>query len=201
MPDLLERERSSVPPPELPHARISVVEYRRMLAAGVLEQGNRIQLLDGWLVPDMTRGPIHDDLLIFLDELLRSACPADLQVRNQLAITLATSEPEPDLAVARRTDRAARRAGHPGGSDVVLVVEIADSCPSVDRQLKARLYAEAAIPIYWLVSVPEEAVIVMTDPDPLAGRYQRVMEARGANRLMLPWRSEPVTTVHELLDN
>src|SRR5262249_31941362 len=42
---------------------------------------------------------------------------------------------------------------HPGPADVGLLVEVAESSLHRDRNEKARIYAEAAIPFYWIVNL------------------------------------------------
>jgi Uma2 family endonuclease len=78
-------------------------------------------------------------------------------------VTLATSEPEPDAAVVRGglrdyPDR------HPGASDVILVVEVADASLERDQTLKKRIYAKAGIPVYWIVNLLERRLEVHRDP-------------------------------------
>ena len=45
---------------------------------------------------------------------------------------------------------------HPTGAEVALVIEVADVSLRVDRDLKADVYAEAEIPIYWLANVENQ---------------------------------------------
>jgi Uma2 family endonuclease len=44
-------------------------------------------------------------------------------------------------------------ARHPRAEDIVLVVEISDSTLERDRVWKQRIYAEAKIPLYWIVNL------------------------------------------------
>jgi Uma2 family endonuclease len=53
---------------------------------------------------------------------------------------------------------------HPGAAEVGLVVEVADSSLATDRGLKARLYAEAGIEIYWIVNLVDRCIEVHTSP-------------------------------------
>ena len=77
------------------------------------------------------------------------------------------SEPEPDVAVVPPGDY---RRAHP--TTALLIVEAADSSLRKDRRIKAALYAEHAIPEYWIVNLVEGVVEVHTEPS--AGRYTRV---------------------------
>lgn len=73
---------------------------------------------------------------------------------------------------------------HPYGVDLGLVVEIVNTtlerdcpwhCAERNRTLKKSLYAEANIPCYWLVSLPERSVTVYSQPMVHEGRsdYQQ----------------------------
>jgi Uma2 family endonuclease len=53
---------------------------------------------------------------------------------------------------------------HPGSGDLALVIEIADSSLSQDRNVKGPLYARAAVPVYWIVNIPDRRVEVYSDP-------------------------------------
>jgi Uma2 family endonuclease len=53
---------------------------------------------------------------------------------------------------------------HPGAQDLALVVEVADSSLAQDRNVKGPIYARAAIPVYWIVNVPDRRIEVFTDP-------------------------------------
>jgi hypothetical protein len=71
-------------------------------------------------------------------------------------MTLARSEPEPDLVVVRREvyEQAARHV-----STAFLVIEVAKSSLRLDRTLAA-VYAEAGVPDYWVVNVEGRQVEV-----------------------------------------
>ncbi|MFV0444864.1 MAG: Uma2 family endonuclease [Planctomycetaceae bacterium] len=164
MPSALETETPLVEPPPFPIARFSVEKYHQMIESGIFTEDDRYELLDGWLVEQMTKGPGHEFGSGELEDLLRPLLLAGWHLRNQAPITLANSEPEPDLSVVRGT-RADYRDQHPQARDVALVVEVADATLRTDR-LKARIYAAAAIPEYWIVNLAERCVEVHRTPDP-----------------------------------
>ncbi len=110
--------------------------------------------------------PVPVEVIQALGELLLAAAHGhELQVRVQMPLTIAGSEPEPDLAVIRRG--AATAAAHPTSAE--LVVEVAVSSHHLDRGRKAELYAQADVPEYWVVDVPGRAVEAFTAP--AGGRY------------------------------
>lgn len=81
----------------------------------------------------------------------------------QEPITTTDSEPEPDLSVVRGSPRD-YFLHHPRPEDVTLVVEVSDTTLVQDRNIKRRLYAAAAIPVYWLVNLPDNQIEVYTHP-------------------------------------
>lgn len=161
---------ASVTPTYLSRAtfrRFSVDEYHRMIRGGILATGEPYELLEGYMVQKMSRGPTHDDVMDRLDGVLPSLVPADWFVRSQRAVTLGDSEPEPDYAVVRGP-RGRYRNAHPLPADVGLLVEVSDSSLGIDVDDKTRIYARAGIAVYWVVNIPDRRIEVFTDPDPSA---------------------------------
>jgi Uma2 family endonuclease len=81
-------------------------------------------------------------------------------------LTLADSEPEPDISVVRGTE-GDFLATHPTTAE--LVIEVAVSSAALDRE-NASLYAEAGVKEYWIVLGSDQRVEVYRRPE--AGRYQ-----------------------------
>lgn len=146
-----------------PLLRVSVLAYQQMIAAGVFAADEGVELLDGYLVRKMARNAPHDQSVELVQAELLRRVPAGWRVRVQSAIVLPTSQPEPDLVVARGEIRQ-RPARHPEPSEIGLVVEVADASLATDHDVKLPLYAAANIPVYWIVNIPERVVEVYTDP-------------------------------------
>lgn len=142
--------------------RFRVAEYHRLIELGLLTEQDRLELLEGYLVLKMTRNPPHDSALHRTLRQLYPVLPPDWEVRIPSAITLAESEPEPDLAVVRKdpNDYSAR---HPQAAQVGLVIEVADSTLAGDRVDKGRICARAGIPTYWILNLVEKQVELYTD--------------------------------------
>jgi len=149
-------------PPPFPIARFSVEQYHRMIESGAFTEDDRLELLEGWVVRKMAKGPAHEYTTGQTDALLRERLPAGWHVRNQAPITLHESEPEPDLSVVRGS-RSDYRHQHPRAGDIALVVEVSDTTLTTDR-LKSRTYAAEGIPEYWIVNLAERCVEVHRRP-------------------------------------
>lgn len=138
--------------------RIDVGTYERMVSTGLLD-GLPIELLEGLLVEVSPQGPEHGDVIEWLTSHLAQS-EASLRVRLPLEADWG-STPEPDLALVERRRVSGR---HPRIAR--LVVEVAVSSHRRDREQKAKIYAAAPIPVYWLVDVPGHSVEVRTEPGP-----------------------------------
>jgi Uma2 family endonuclease len=149
------------PVPKYPVYRFSVAEYLAMADAGNLEHAN-VELLEGVVVPKMTRNSWHDATLGVVEEVIAAMLPQGYTTRVQMALVGRDSVPEPDVAIVRgsRRDYVKRR---PTGADAMLVVEIADSSLSIDRD-KASIYAAAGVPTYWIVNGRGQCIEVYRDP-------------------------------------
>jgi Uma2 family endonuclease len=47
---------------------------------------------------------------------------------------------------------------------MALAVEVAESSLARDRTIKARIYAAARVPVYWIINLVDNQVEVYTDP-------------------------------------
>lgn len=153
--------RAAVPPE--PVVPLTVEQYHDMARAGILLDGDPIELLEGWLVKKKTKHPSHSASTAKTRRHLERIIPDGWSVDSQEPITTDDSEPEPDLAVIRgqREDYTQR---HPGPDDVALLVEIADTSLERDRGWKKRVYAAAGIPVYWIVNLIDRKVEVYDAP-------------------------------------
>jgi len=149
--------------PDLPIWQMSVEQYHAMIQAGILTEDDRLELLDGWLVPKMSKNPRHVLVLELLAQQLQALLPAGWYLRRQEPITLPESEPEPDLCVVRGTPRT-YLDHHPEPQDVGLVVEVADTTLAVDRGRKLSIYARAQLPEYWIINLARSCMDVYRHP-------------------------------------
>jgi Uma2 family endonuclease len=181
--------------------RFSVEQYHRMIEAGILTATDRCELLDGWIVPKMTHQPPHDSAIARLNRRLTRLLSDEWVIRVQAAITLATSEPEPDLAVVTGPEDLYDQR-HPFPRDIALLIEVADSSLLSDRRDKGALYARARIPEYWIVNLVSAQVEVYTQPrsgkNP-AYRQHDVHDSQDLVPLVLAGHSFGSLPVRELL--
>jgi len=144
-------------------ARFTVKQYQRMIECGAVTHADKLELLEGYLVRKMSRNPPHDGTIGVMDETLRAAVPPGWYLRTQLTVVLPDSQPEPDFAIARGRSRD-YLTHHPTPADLGLAVEVADSSLLRDQQDKARIYARAGIPVYWIINLVDRRIEVYTQP-------------------------------------
>ncbi len=77
--------------------------------------------------------------------------------------SLEASEPEPDVCVVRGALDDYPNC-HPSPEDIALLVEVSETPLNRDRSFKKRLYAQAGIPVYWIVNLQDRRVEVYTQP-------------------------------------
>jgi Uma2 family endonuclease len=73
------------------------------------------------------------------------------------------SEPQPDgLLLKPRADR--YRDTLPGATDVLLLIEVADTTVRYDREVKLALYARHRIAEVWLVDLADDRLTIYREP-------------------------------------
>jgi len=142
--------------------KFSVEEYALMGEAGVFGPGERVELIEGEIIPLSPQNKKHGLRIAKLTTLLVFAFGRTHDIRVQLPLTLgANSEPEPDFAlVPLELSEAGER--HPRQADLVL--EISDSSLTFDRQEKASVYAKAGIPEYWILNLRHQRLEIRQNP-------------------------------------
>lgn len=145
--------------------RIDRESYHRLGDAGAFE-GKRVQLIEGVIVAmNSTLGPHANAVVNLLPQVLRRG-----KLRPRLPLALSeNSEPKPDFAIVAPEDIPSD-GDHPARAS--LVIEIADASRAFDLGLKAKLYAAAKIPEYWVVDLDHAKLVVHLGPK--QGRYQKV---------------------------
>ena len=100
---------------------------------------------------------------MLIQRVLFGTLPPGWDLKNQSAITTRESEPELDFVVVSGQARDYFDR-HPGPADIGLAIEVSESSLDRDRTLKARIYARAGVPTYWIVNIAERRIEVHSDP-------------------------------------
>ena len=143
--------------------------------AGILTQGDRVELLEGEVV---VMSPIGSRHAACVDRLTRAffasgrlAGRALVRVQNPLVCS-ERSELQPDLMLlAERDDDYA--FSHPEPADVLLLVEVADSSVDYDRRTKIPFYATAGVREVWLIDLEQDCIESCSEPASVGYRVMR----------------------------
>src|ERR1043166_5755148 len=128
-------------------SRLSVEEYHRLDEFN--ENGRRTELIRGLILEKMAKSPLHCTLSALLYDLIRKQLLPGWTIWKERSLTLADSEPEPDISVVRGSSEDFR-SSHP--STAALVIEVAVSSIQLDRA-NASIYAEAGVQDDWICSL------------------------------------------------
>lgn len=144
--------------------KLSLEEFHRLGAVGILSEDDRIELIDGEMIEMAPIGAPHALMVSRLSRMLNLAVGQDSIVWTQNPIALPShSEPQPDLALLRPPEDRYRHS-LPSAADVLLVVEVADTTLSYDRDVKVPLYARHGISEVWLFDLQGSSLYVYREP-------------------------------------
>ena len=149
---------------EVTKKRFTVEEYYKMDEAGILAADVHTELVDGEIIEVMRMGPRHASVLSRIIHLFVELYDRKVVLRSQLPFGIGPySELEPDVALFRVAEKS-YSSKHPGPSDALLVLEIADSSLTYDRDIKLKIYAAANVPEVWIADLRGDSLLVFRDP-------------------------------------
>lgn len=173
----------------------TVGDYHRMLQAGVLSEGDRVELIEGEIVEMSAMGDRHIRCINKLNALLVPPAAGRAMVQVQLPVRLSDiSEPEPDLSLVRWQGEF---TSLPTPEELLLVIEVSDTTLRYDQQVKVPLYAAAGVPECWVVDLEHGVVQVHRRPED--GRYQSVEAVAPGGEVVVPGLAEVTVDVADLL--
>lgn len=138
--------------------RFTAGDLRLMLAAGILREDERVELLDGARVEMAAKGFAHDVVKNAPVRRLVPALPDPIHLGVESTLQLGPGLLlEPDLLLAPVSARHASAEGFCTipGPEILLVVEVAVSSLGDDRGRKAALYARHRVREYWVIDAQE----------------------------------------------
>ena len=144
---------------------ITTDEYHQMIAASIIHEDARVELILGQIFNMAAKGTRHTvantelmgELLLLLAKKAKIRCQEPIALPNN-------TEPEPDIVIAKlRSDNYVN--SHPSPSDIILVIEVANSSLDFDRNTKANLYAAAGIQEYWIVNLIDNRLEIYRQPN------------------------------------
>jgi Uma2 family endonuclease len=139
---------------------LSVEQYMQLVESSAFEddEAERLAGVEGTMT---AQDEAYIDLVIPLNQLFARRLTGDFMVAPQCTYWLARyAVPEPDFAIITTTSmwKQPWRA--------VWMIEIACAAQHKDRGLKARLYAAAGVPEYWVIDARTMTVVIHRGPSP-----------------------------------
>jgi Uma2 family endonuclease len=164
----------------LPRRRFTFAEVEQMVAAGILAEDERIELIGGEIVPMSPKGGLHEVLKTALTIYWAQRLPPGLLFTTETTFRLSPDTYlEPDFVFY---PEAGGWKGL-GPSTARLVVEIADSSLRYDLGRKAGLYASFGIRELWVMNAATLETRVHREP--AGGRYGFVADG-SADEVLTP---------------
>ena len=154
--------------------RFTTDEYHRLGEAGILDEDDRVELLDGDLVVREPVGGDHRTLVDSLNIFFANRIGQDryrIGIQNPISLD-PHSEPHPDVALYA----ASVRGRHPRPAEIFLLVEVADTSLAYDQGPKLRAYARGGVREVWVIDAVRRRIFVHRNPD--QGRYQLSLETK-----------------------
>jgi Uma2 family endonuclease len=140
-------------------------EWRRLGEANIFPPGSRLELINGEILEMAPIGFNHAGHVIRLLNFFSPLVGNNALINSQNPLQLGDlSEPEPDFMLLKPNDNF-YSSRHPNASDVLLLIEVADSSLTFDQNQKLRLYALHGIPEYWLLNLNDSCLEVYRKPN------------------------------------
>jgi Uma2 family endonuclease len=168
---------------------LTTEDYHRMISTGIIHEDDRVELIAGQIFNMAAKGTRHTvttsklmtEILLLVQKRAIVRCQDPIAVSDR-------SEPEPDIVIAKlRADE--YLDSHPTPEDIILVIEVADSSLSFDRDVKLPLYAATGINEYWLINLVDDRLEIYRQPE--GNIYTN-------NLILTPPRSISIPTFPEL---
>ena len=167
-------------------AKWSIEDYHQMIKSGILEH-RHVELLNGEIVEMPPEGEPHSSSsTVGRDHLIQKLGDrAIVREGHPILLPASNSEPEPDLAIVR-CDPEDYWEHHPYPEDIFWLIEFSDTSLKKDLDPKAKIYAAAGIPEYWVVNLQKMELVVMRNPVNGDYRSQTVFSSGIVSPLAFP---------------
>lgn len=164
-------------------AYLTGAEFDAMVARGAFDciGPKKVELIHGELRFMNPAGPLHDDLIDYLNRWsVEATSDGVANIRVQCGFICDDHRPEPDILWLKP-----RRYGKvkPTAADVLLLIEVADSSLKSDLFEKADIYATAGLAEYWVIDINSARIHVMSQSD---GKTYRGLELILAPQFLSP---------------
>jgi Uma2 family endonuclease len=169
----------------LPRRRFSVADVVRMVEVGLIGQDERLEVLDGEIVPMSPKGNRHEDVKVAIGFVWTRAAPESVMVAQETGLRLdELTYIEPDFIVFDRSKRRSELTG----PEILLAVEVADRSLDYDVHRKPLVYARFGVRELWVIDATRREILRHLDP---AAESYATVEKFGASDALTPRFAPP----------
>ncbi len=148
-------------------------QYEAMIAAGILGDEDKVELLFGKIVDMSPIGISHSYCSQELFRFMIKEFDDQYVVRSEQPVAFPLhSLPEPDLVLTKKLKHRFKHR-RPGPEDIKLIVEVSASTLGRDRGAKNKLYASYGLPEYWILNLIDGQLELYTEPTEENGYSKR----------------------------
>ncbi len=153
--------------------RWTVAEIEAMVEAGIIDEDERFELIDGEVVPMSPKGIRHEVIKVSLMNFWMKRLPDNLRIMQETTFRLNTSGfLEPDFVFfAAETKLADLKP-----SNALLAVEVADTSLRYDTGRKAMIYATHGVVELWTINAETLQTHIFAKPSAEGYLERRLIE-------------------------
>jgi Uma2 family endonuclease len=147
----------------LPRLAWTLEAFERLIETGILSEDDRIELIDGELIPMSPKGNRHERIKTTLLNWFARRLSDDCNIAVELGWRPdGVHYLEPDLVIYNSSASVPNVAA----SEILLAIEIAHSSLAYDLGLKAKIYASLGVRDYWVIDAVTLETHLFRDPTP-----------------------------------
>lgn len=166
--------------------RFTIAEFDRLAELGFFGEDDRVELINGEIIPMVSKGTPHSVCSTRLFRELFKLIGERGTLRGQEPIIIPEySQPEPDFVIAQNREDD-YLSSHPTPDDILLLIEISDSSLKYDQEVKLPIYAEAGVCDYWIFNLVDNCLECYSEP------YQHLQGKFGYRRKLIVLLNESV---------
>jgi Uma2 family endonuclease len=164
----------------VPRMRWTLAEFERLIEVGILTEEDRIELIQGELVPMASKGNRHELVRDEIMNWMMEHKPTDLRLSAEIGWRPPDADTyvEPDILVCPRRFKGVTVPP----TEVLLAIEVADSSLKFDTTTKATLYAALGVREYSVVDA--RTLTTRVHREPSASGYASVEKVSSSETLV-----------------
>jgi Uma2 family endonuclease len=164
----------------VPRMRWTLAEFERLIEVGILTEDDRIELIQGELVPMAPKGNRHELVRDEIMDWMIRRLPETVRLSSEIGWRPPDADTyvEPDLLICPRSLKGVTVPP----AEVLLAIEVAHSSLRFDSTTKARLYAALGVRDYWVVDA--RTLTTRVHREPSAEGYASVVEVPPSDTLV-----------------